>query len=59
MVFAPLVVTVGVPVVTPVYEAVGIDKITTPEPPFPPPLEPPPLPPLPVLAVPLEPPPPA
>ena len=29
-------VTVGVPVVVPVYRAVGIDKITTPDPPDPP-----------------------
>jgi hypothetical protein len=57
MVFEPLVVTVGLPVVMPVYFAVGTEIITTPEPPaaaaytsgllFPPPPPPPP-----VLAVP-------
>jgi hypothetical protein len=36
MVFAPDVVTVGLPVVIPEYLAVGIDKITIPEPPPPP-----------------------
>jgi hypothetical protein len=33
IVFAPLVVTVGEPVVVPEYLAVGIERITTPEPP--------------------------
>ena len=33
MVLLPDVVTVGLPVVVPVYLAVGIDRITTPEPP--------------------------
>jgi hypothetical protein len=33
IVFAPLVVTVGEPVVVPEYFAVGMDKITMPEPP--------------------------
>lgn len=55
MVLEPLVVTTGDPVVTPVYCEVKSDKITTPEPPFPPvagdPLAPPPPPP--VFAVPL------
>jgi hypothetical protein len=36
IVLLPLVVTVGLPVVVPVYEAVGIERITTPEPPDPP-----------------------
>ena len=54
IVLAPLVVTVGLPVVVPVYLAVGIDSITTPEPPLKPetvlaPPEPPP----PLLATPL------
>jgi hypothetical protein len=35
MVFDPLVVTVGEPVVVPEYLFVGIDKMTTPEPPEP------------------------
>ena len=51
IVFVPLVVTVGEPVVVPVYLAVGMDKITTPEPPAPP-VEFPAPPPPPVLAVP-------
>jgi hypothetical protein len=43
-VFEPLVVTVGEPVVVPVYRDVGIERITTPEPPVelapaPPPVE--------------------
>jgi hypothetical protein len=33
IVLEPLVVTVGEPVVVPEYDAVGTDKITTPEPP--------------------------
>jgi hypothetical protein len=36
IVLAPLVVTVGEPVNTPEYDAVGILRITTPEPPTPP-----------------------
>jgi hypothetical protein len=50
-VFEPDVVTTGDPVVVPVYEAVGIRRITTPDPPFPPvgvdvPFAPPPPPPV-------------
>jgi hypothetical protein len=33
IVFDPLVVTVGDPVVVPEYDEVGTDRITTPEPP--------------------------
>jgi hypothetical protein len=33
IVFAPLVVTVGLPVIVPEYLVVGTDNITTPEPP--------------------------
>jgi hypothetical protein len=33
IVFEPEVVTVGLPVVVPVYKELGTDKITTPEPP--------------------------
>ena len=57
IVFDPLVVTVGEPVVVPVYLAVGTEIITTPDPPaapelgLPPPAPPPP----PVLAVPATP----
>ena len=36
IVLEPLVVTVGEPVVVPEYDAVGTDRITTPEPPVPP-----------------------
>jgi hypothetical protein len=37
IVLPPLVVTVGAPVVTPLYLLVGTDRITTPLPPVPPP----------------------
>ena len=53
MVLLPDVVTVGLPVVNPEYFVVGIDRITTPDPPCPPllvvPDPPPPPPPPPVL----------
>ena len=59
MVLEPLVVIVGDPVVVPEYLAVGTDRITTPDPPFPE-ARPVPLPvtppePPPVLAVPADP----
>ena len=53
--FEPDTVTVGEPETVPVYELVGTEKITTPEPPVDPVTAHPPPPPPPVLAVPFTP----
>lgn len=52
IVLEPLVVTVGEPVVTPEYSAVGTEMMTTPDPPEPVTLLEPPPPPPPVFAAP-------